>query len=422
LASRFQTLNAKLQLTPAADVAWGGYSLAERDRRWRAVRERAAQAGFDCVFVPPTIDPASQLSPETARGTRADCRFLTDMDVAAVALPTTGAPPIVINERGTGNHWITEPWAGSAGGRRGSWAPAMIAALRELGMERARIGVSGLKGGKVTHTRALDGLVNHGPYQAVVQALPNARFEDATDVVGFARYVKSHEEIECLRRGAAIAEAGVEELVRVARPGVNEAFVYSRVMTRVLELGSEYYPTALTIGPHDQEGTRFIEPQVERTLQPMQLITDEVDAVWGGIVAQEDQPILLGDLPDAWKPVVECQGALFEAGLEHMKPGTTFGEFIDFINGFGESYGPGLKTLILMHGRGYGNDGPLLTPRARGAGIRDVRFEANTAWVFKPYAMSADDRIQFAWGGDVIVTDKGGQKLFQRPHGMVCNP
>ena len=26
---------------------WSGYSLAERDRRWKAVRENAAKAGFD---------------------------------------------------------------------------------------------------------------------------------------------------------------------------------------------------------------------------------------------------------------------------------------------------------------------------------------------------------------------------------------
>src|SRR5439155_11175914 len=39
-----------------ANSAWKGYSLAERDRRWEAVRANAAKAGFDCVFVPPYTD------------------------------------------------------------------------------------------------------------------------------------------------------------------------------------------------------------------------------------------------------------------------------------------------------------------------------------------------------------------------------
>ena len=33
--------------------------------------------------------------------------------------------------------------------------------------------------------------------------------------------------------------------------------------------------------------------------------------------------------------------------------------------------------------------------------------------------MSADEKIEFVWGGDVVVTDKGGEKLMERPHRMV---
>src|SRR5207253_1722715 len=45
---------------------WAVYSIAERDRRWRAVREEAAAAGFDCVFVPlerPTAQSTTALTP-----------------------------------------------------------------------------------------------------------------------------------------------------------------------------------------------------------------------------------------------------------------------------------------------------------------------------------------------------------------------
>ena len=39
--------------------------------------------------------------------------------------------------------------------------------------------------------------------------------------------------------------------------------------------------------------------------------------------------------------------------------------------------------------------------------------------VWKPIAMSADERVQFAWGGPIIVTDKGAETLFHRTHGIV---
>ena len=378
---------------------WAGYSIAERDRRWNAVRAEAERAGFDCVFVP--------------LGNGIDGRYLTQLRAASVVLPTDGGPPIVITDRGAINDWVPEPRH-----TRRAWAEMMAEALIDAGMERARIGVVGLRGGKVAHVRAIDGVVNHSSYAEVVRQLPNATFEDATDVVGMVRYVKSDEEIACLRRSTQIAEAGVEEMAELARPDVDEAVLYGRVTGRMLEMGSEWVPLAMYTGPIDgPEPERHTNPPLGRRLQANDLITNEVSASFGVQVAQEDQPILLGPIPDAWRPVIDLQREVFEAGLERMKPGTTFGELIDFVNGYGARRG--MKTLILMHGRGAGDDGPLLTPRALGENIRDLRIEKGNAWVWKPYAMSADERIQFVWGGDVLVTDGGGEVLFKRPHGMV---
>lgn len=377
---------------------WSGYSVAERDRRWAAVRENAERAGLDCVFVP--------------LGNGIDGRYLTQFRAASVVLPTDGRPPIVITDRGAINDWVPEPRH-----TRRAWSEMMAEALIDAGMERARIGVVGLRGGRLAHVRAIDGVVNHSSYAEVVRQLPNATFVDATDVVGMVRYVKSDEEIACLRRSTLIAEAGVEEMAELARPGVDEAVLYARVTGRMLEMGSEWVPLAMYTGPIDgPEPERHTNPPLGRRLQANDLITNEVSASFGVQVAQEDQPILLGPIPDAWRPVIDLQREVFEAGLERMKPGTTFGELIDFVNGYGARRG--MKTLILMHGRGAGDDGPLLTPRALGENVRDLRIEKGNAWVWKPYAMSADERIQFVWGGDVLVTDRGGEALFKRPHGM----
>ena len=379
--------------------AWQGYSLAERDRRWNAVRESAAKRGLDCIWVP--------------LGNGTDARYLTQLRASSIVLPTDGRPPIVITDRGAQNHWVPEPRHTSR-----AWAEPMAQALLDAGMECARIGVVGLKGGKVTHVRAFDGVVNHSSYAHVVRHLSKATFEDAMDVVGFVRTIKSDEEIACLRRATVIAEAGIDEMAKVARPGVDAALLYAAVMERMLEMGSEYYPLAFYADPIGaSEGRRYTNPPIGKRLESNTLIANEVSAVWGAQVAQEDQPILLGRIPDQWKPVIELQRDIFYAGLEFMKPGTLFGHLIDFVNGFGAKRG--MKTLILMHGLGLGDDGPLLSPRSRGEQVRELRIEKGSAWVWKPYAMSADERIKFVWGGDVVVGDKGGEALFKRPHGMI---
>lgn len=397
-----------------ANSAWTGYSLAERDWRWQAVRANAAKAGLDCIFVPLCIDGKNlHLSLEQARGTRSDCRFLTEMNNAAVILATDGRAPIVISDQETGNIWVAEILP-----IEGSWGKTMAQALIDCGMERARIGVPGLRRGWFTHGRAIAGVINHSSYAEVLRQLPNARFDDATDLLGRARYVKSDEQIACLKRGAAIATAGIEKMIELARPGVDEGVLYTRVMRRMLELGSGYYPMALYTGPHDAGRLpRFEDPPINRKLQPMYRIANEVDALWGGLVAQEQQPILLGPIPDKWQPAIELQRDLYLAGLDLMKPGRSFGELMDFANGFGEKRR--MKTLMLMHGRGYGDDGPLFTPQDRGERNRDVQIEKGNVFIWKPIAHSRDGSFEMSWGGCVLVTENGGEPLVKRTPGMV---
>src|SRR3954454_6875924 len=65
---------------------WRQYSVAERDRRWNAVRAGAAKAGLDCVFVP--------------LGNSTDARYLTQIrgavQSAAIVRPTERQPARVL--------------------------------------------------------------------------------------------------------------------------------------------------------------------------------------------------------------------------------------------------------------------------------------------------------------------------------------
>ena len=245
-------------------------------------------------------------------------------------MPTDGRPPIVITDRGAINDWVPEPATPACMGRADG--PGVDGRGHGACAYRRRW----LEGGRLSHVRSVDGVVNHSSYAEVVRRLPSATFEDATDVVGLARYVKSDEEIANLRRATEIAEAGIDEMIEVARPGVDEAVLYARVTGRMLEMGSEWHPLAMHTDPIDLEDPhRWTNPPLGRRLQPNALITNEVSAVRGAQMAQEDQPVLLGPIPDAWRPVIDLQREVFEAGLNYMTPGRSFEDMIDFVNGFG---------------------------------------------------------------------------------------
>jgi Xaa-Pro aminopeptidase len=110
--------------------------------------------------------------------------------------------------RRSSNTWIPDPWQT---GRE--WAEPMAEALLDLGMACARVGVAGLNGGALTHCRSIDGVVNHAALVQVMAKVPNASFDDATDVIGLARFVKSEEEIFFIRESTQVASAGLEELI-----------------------------------------------------------------------------------------------------------------------------------------------------------------------------------------------------------------
>jgi Xaa-Pro aminopeptidase len=271
----------------------------------------------------------------------------------------------------------------------------------------------------VTHCSSIDGVVNHTALESVMSKLPDAAFDDATDIVGFLRYVKSDEEITSVRQSAEVAAAGVDELIKLARPGVDAGALYADVLARLIELRSEYFPIALTI---DVIGTekprRYLNPPIGRRLEPNGLITSEVNAIRGAQLTQVCQPVLLGKIPDQWKPVIELHKEVYDAGLAMIKPGTTFGALTAFVNGFGAKRG--MKTVMQLQGCGYGDDGPLFSPRSRGDKVRDLPIERGNTFVWKPIAMTADEKIKFTWGGPVIVTDRGCESLFKHEHGLVA--
>ena len=99
---------------------------------------------------------------------------------------------------------------------------------------------------------------------------------------------------------------------------------------------------------------------------------------------------------------------MYYAGLEYLTPGRPFAEFMDFINTFGEKRG--MKSQLLMHGRGYGDDGPLFTPQNRGMRNREVGLEAGNVFISNRSLIAPTAAFDTSWGGCVLVTEKAASR------------
>src|SRR6266508_239459 len=198
------------------------FSMEERERRWGRVRQLMRRDGIDCVV--------GLHSTGTHNRNQADVRYLTQLgnncEEVAVCFPIEGKVTAITNR---GGYWPAGDWVGETMRSSRSWAGALIQCLKEAGMERATVGVCGLTTSVYCVVRQPDGYAGYTAVSRMKEALPNARFVSASDLMGEARFVKSAEEIELLRRATGIAERGCQALLQTARVGVYEPLIMANM-------------------------------------------------------------------------------------------------------------------------------------------------------------------------------------------------
>jgi Xaa-Pro aminopeptidase len=403
-----------------------GFSLEERDRRWRVVRRNMRLNDLDCLVVPRAVGGVNLcLSLEQVRGAWSDARYLTMLEDVAVVFFADAREPKVISSTMKSNAWVGETLTTAEVGSAPTW-PLLIDVIKQEGLQGARIGVPGLARGIYTHTRAFDGVLSHTSFARLRRAFPDAAFVDATDVLGLCRSQKGPEEIAAIETGALIAERAIETIQARGHVGMDEARLYSIVMERFLELGSEYYSLGFRTGPIGVRYQRVVEPRRGQVVGPNTYFQMEFDALVGGLISQEAQPMVFGKAPPLWDRMIGLHEIIWNEGLDLIKPGAFLGDVIDYCRGFAKRYGLN-SSDILMHGRGYGNDGPLITPSDPPTPkMRAMQFEPGNVFVWKPTVgmdepgrRGNDAANRFSWGGNVLVTEQGTVRLFRRQHGLL---
>jgi hypothetical protein len=80
----------------------------------------------------------------------------------------------------------------------------------------------------------------------------------------------------------------------------------------------------------------------------------------------------------------------------------------------------GATAELTMHGRGAGDDGPIITSHARSPRQLSVALRENMVFIFKPSAKASDGSTS-TWGDTILITAKGGQRLGKRPHDLAIS-
>ncbi len=395
------------------------FSVEERDRRWAAVRAEMAAAGVDVLVGTNNTGHWDHW--------QSDIRYLTQIGGhnvdAAVVFPLKGEPTgFAINDL----YWgIAAPfWLRDLRPTVWRWGEAIGKRLQELaadtGKQDMTIAITGLQG----VLRAPEGVTPWATVEKIKELMPQARIVNGTDICRYPRFHKSQEEIAMIQKSVDLIEQMVESMRNTARPGVKESVVYANMIQTMIAGGGEI-PTMLSwlSGPWGKLSRR-LTIATERVMQMGDAIENEIEARYAGYTGQQDQPLVLGPIPAKAQDMFKWQLDAVDAAMEVMSPGHTFQEVIDAARGASKGSDK-YKTSLTMHGRGLGDDWPLVVASGAAGGtgnLMERAIEPDTVFVVKPNASPKDSEYRgdsITWADTVRVTVTGAQRMGKRPRGII---
>lgn len=399
------------------------FSLAERDRRWAAVRSLMRRDGLSAIVAPQ--------NPGNSTDWQADARYLSHVGGGAdasiaVVFPLEGEVTAIATS--AAERWgpSVQDWVTDVREAKRRYGRVMAERLLELELAKERIGICGRS------TRTPEGTIMHGTMKALTDALPQATFVDCSDLLQEVREVKSEEEIAVLQTSVDIVERAIEAQTRAAQPGIPDYVVWAETMHGLFSRGSElsvHYNWIAARNP----GRTLTRPTARKLVEG-DVIVAEIESSVIGYRAQQIRPVAVHRCDPVLIEMSKAHADIYPELLETLQPGTTVGRMIDKIvelgTRIGKTRGPlaGARASLIVHGRGLGDDRPLLltspdakpdyegTERAIG-----MSFPENGVYIVKPTIWSADNAYQYIWGDTVRVTPQGAKRMGKAPIGMMLS-
>ncbi len=400
------------------------FSMAERDRRWDLARAFMARQGLDALLIFGEHEDAGP-APFAY-----DTWFTNGRAGTTVVFPREGEPVSLLPmEMFTKDHLESARrgdtiWISPENLRMSRDSSVVTATLDEWGLEKATIGVVGLEPYPPWHP---EGIVPYRLWNSVLAAFPAAEFTPVGMALSRLIMALGPEEIAVVRHSARIGDAMVRAMVETAAAGVPESEVYAAGMAAGYARGTtpaamHFWtgPAPLASGPPPWS----YRPQAPRVLRSGEVISAEVFSNVAGRHTQHQVTITIGEPHQDLRRAADVARAAYDAGLDALRPGRTFGEAVSdirkpYATAGGWEFGPAVHTLNpMIAASGFPNDASRRMAGAdayppeddhRPTMAADLELEPGMTFALEPnYAYG---RHLAYLGGTVLVGDDGPIEL-----------
>jgi Xaa-Pro dipeptidase len=159
-------------------------------------------------------------------------------------------------------------------------------------------------------------------HETLYQEMPGNEFVDATHILWDARMIKSEEEIEVMRRSAALVDRAMLAGYEATKPGATGDHINAVVNRTLLESGGEY----MGLPPFVLAGERSCLPHQtggSNKLARNDLMYFEISASQRRYSAALMRTIFLGSPKDEWRRAAQACIDALNVALDVIKPGVT---------------------------------------------------------------------------------------------------
>jgi len=405
IASKPQTARAEpgrtIELPGAAELVPTNmpkaFSKGEIERRWKKLREWMNREKFDCLIIPARPDG------------NADVKWISESNANWAVFPVDGAPTLIF--RGGDDSRAVQansPVEFDLRVSRFKRSQIIIDRLRELGMERARIGVGNLSG----QMRNDEGGVSYITMSNLKEALPRAKFESAVQLLMKVKLERGPEEIEVLRLASRVSELAVRAIVETAGPGVEHRDVWFHVFRTLLNASGEE-PQRISIRGGDEGNTAGGRP-LDETFVSGQICSQELSGTVLGYASQVNHAMCIGPRkPANWESAFKYCVEVFHALVDYAKPGISFQEYSEFYRKKVEEKGTAYWGVV-FHTGGASGDGPRMGP-TRPDENGDLVIQPGMVFTIKPrFAIEGVETPSAQFGDPVLITETGAERLGRR--------
>ncbi|HET7849711.1 MAG TPA: M24 family metallopeptidase [Pseudolabrys sp.] len=392
---------ANMRETPYyRDAVYEQFSAQEYARRYAALRAKMREHKLDCVIA------AGGPSHWSFGGGMAWLTGHWEWHALCcyVLVPLDGEPAMIYSMGGTHAEAVRRIVEVAVKdvrhSRNGQYGQVMVERLKELKLERGRIGLMEID-------------PRHGDYMPVNQyntlraGLPDAEIVFTKGFLHDLVVIHSREELDCVRKAGVLCQRAMEAMVARAKPGAKEYELRAAAGAAIMDGGGDIDFLIIGSTPMTNPAMVFGNPRPSsRVLQKGDIINMELAAGYRGYTAQIGSPICLGEPTEMvrkfWEEITLPGYHKIVAEIAPGKPAEAMRTASKFFRDHGVQSRP-----TQCHGIDIVTDNPHVSAEHVRGVEGDMVLKPGMVIMAEPNPITADGMFGIFLGHTFIVNDKG---------------